>query len=45
MARDLQRAGWLNARALLGGWEAWQRAGLPVEPRGTPHRADEPLTI
>ncbi len=44
MARDLQRAGWLHARALVGGWEAWQGAELPVEPRGTPHRFDEQLT-
>jgi 3-mercaptopyruvate sulfurtransferase SseA len=44
VAREIQRAGWLHARALLGGLEAWQRAGLPVEPRGTPHRIDEPLT-
>ena len=44
MVRDLQRAGWLNARSLLGGWEAWQGAKLPVEPKGTPHSADEPLT-
>lgn len=41
MARDLQQAGWLNARALQGGWEAWQRVGLPVEPKGTSHRANE----
>jgi 3-mercaptopyruvate sulfurtransferase SseA len=41
VARDLQQAGWLNARALQGGWEAWQRVGLPVEPKGTSHRANE----
>lgn len=33
IARELQTAGWANARALEKGWEAWQEAGLPVEPR------------
>jgi len=23
----------MNARALIGGWQAWQDAGLPVEPK------------
>ncbi len=36
MARELQAAGWPNARALRGGWEAWQAAGLPVAPKGEP---------
>jgi len=27
----LKKAGWLHARALTGGWEAWQAAGLAVE--------------
>jgi len=31
VARELQKAGWTKARALVGGWEAWQAAGLPVE--------------
>ncbi|WP_268886671.1 hypothetical protein [Ktedonospora formicarum] len=43
--RDLQRAGWPNARALQGGWEAWQIAGLPTEPQGSIHSVDEPLTL
>jgi hypothetical protein len=30
VARELQKAGWTKARALKGGWEAWQ-AALPVE--------------
>jgi 3-mercaptopyruvate sulfurtransferase SseA len=30
-ARELQRTGWKKARALIGGWEAWQTAGLPIE--------------
>ena len=25
------KGGWGRARALVGGWEAWQAAGLPVE--------------
>jgi len=31
VARDLQKAGWEKARAFVGGWKAWQEAGLPVE--------------
>jgi 3-mercaptopyruvate sulfurtransferase SseA len=31
VAQELKRAGWNRARALVGGWEAWQAAGLPVE--------------
>ncbi|HMQ29749.1 MAG TPA: hypothetical protein PKD53_03435 [Chloroflexaceae bacterium] len=38
MAHELQRAGWANARALVGGWQAWLDAGLPVAPR-----ADDPV--
>jgi 3-mercaptopyruvate sulfurtransferase SseA len=33
VARELQKAGWSKARALVGGWEAWQSAGLPVAVR------------
>ncbi|MGH7626160.1 MAG: hypothetical protein ACREOJ_12690 [Gemmatimonadaceae bacterium] len=29
--RQLRQGGWTNARALVGGWAAWQQAGLPVE--------------
>ena len=32
MTLELQRAGWRNARALAGGWTAWEAAGRPVEP-------------
>jgi rhodanese-related sulfurtransferase len=32
VVRELRKAGWKNARALVGGWDAWQAAGLPVEP-------------
>jgi 3-mercaptopyruvate sulfurtransferase SseA len=31
--RELRKAGWTKARALVGGWRAWQNAGLPVEPK------------
>jgi 3-mercaptopyruvate sulfurtransferase SseA len=31
VARELQRAGWPKARALVGGWDAWREAGLPIE--------------
>jgi 3-mercaptopyruvate sulfurtransferase SseA len=33
VARQLREGGWPNARALVGGWRAWQEAGLPVEPK------------
>jgi hypothetical protein len=33
VAQELRQAGWKNARALIGGWKAWQEANLPVEPR------------
>lgn len=33
VALELQRAGWPNARALVGGWQAWEESGLPVEPK------------
>ncbi|HLM24021.1 MAG TPA: rhodanese-like domain-containing protein [Pyrinomonadaceae bacterium] len=32
MAQELRQAGWTKARALLGGWDGWQNANLPVEP-------------
>jgi 3-mercaptopyruvate sulfurtransferase SseA len=28
----LRKAGWPKARALIGGWRAWQEERLPVEP-------------
>jgi NhaP-type Na+/H+ or K+/H+ antiporter/rhodanese-related sulfurtransferase len=31
VAQELRKAGWPKTQALLGGWEAWQHAGLPVE--------------
>jgi NhaP-type Na+/H+ or K+/H+ antiporter/rhodanese-related sulfurtransferase len=34
VAQDLRQAGWTKSRALIGGWDAWQSAGLPVEKRG-----------
>jgi 3-mercaptopyruvate sulfurtransferase SseA len=33
VAQELRQAGWNKARALIGGWKAWQEAKLPVEPR------------
>lgn len=33
VTRDLLRAGWPRARALVGGFDAWRAAGLPVEPK------------
>jgi 3-mercaptopyruvate sulfurtransferase SseA len=31
VAQELRQAGWPRARALIGGWNAWQAAGLPLE--------------
>jgi 3-mercaptopyruvate sulfurtransferase SseA len=36
VAQELRQAGWSNARALIGGWNAWQDTGLPVEPKAVP---------
>ncbi|HWF87729.1 MAG TPA: rhodanese-like domain-containing protein [Pyrinomonadaceae bacterium] len=33
MAQELRQAGWTKARALIGGWDGWQAANLPVEPK------------
>ncbi len=33
VAQELRQKGWANAQALVGGWSAWQKAGLPVEPK------------
>jgi 3-mercaptopyruvate sulfurtransferase SseA len=33
VAQELRQAGWNRARALIGGWTAWQEANLPVERR------------
>ena len=33
VVRELRRGGWEKARALVGGWRAWQAEGLPVEPK------------
>lgn len=38
-AGELQKAGWKRARALEGGWDAWQAAGLPTELK--PHLVTE----
>lgn len=35
MAQELRQAGWTKARALVGGWEAWQAAKLPLEPKAS----------
>jgi 3-mercaptopyruvate sulfurtransferase SseA len=31
VVRQLKRAGWKQARALTGGWDAWQAASMPIE--------------
>lgn len=32
MALELRKAGWKKAVALIGGWDAWRKAGFAVEP-------------
>jgi len=36
VALELRTAGWKNARALKGGWNAWRAAGLPVTTKDAP---------
>ena len=33
MAQQLLDAGWADARALLGGLDAWRKAGYPLKPK------------
>jgi hypothetical protein len=33
VALELRRKGWARARALVGGFDAWRAAGLPLEPK------------
>ena len=33
MALQLLEKGWKNAHPLYGGFDAWQQAGLPVDPK------------
>ena len=33
VVRTLKRDGFKNVKALTGGWKAWEKAGLPVEPK------------
>jgi len=35
VAQTLARHGRTNVRPLVGGFDAWRRAGLPVEPKST----------
>lgn len=35
VAQRLRQAGWPLARALQGGWKAWQASDMPVEPKAT----------
>jgi len=34
VAQELTQAGYKDAKALLGGLDAWVRAGGPMEPKG-----------
>jgi 3-mercaptopyruvate sulfurtransferase SseA len=40
VAQTLLDSGWADARALSGGFDAWRRAGYPMEPKGE-HRERE----
>jgi rhodanese-related sulfurtransferase len=33
VARELKERGWKDVRPLLGGFDAWREAGLPVVPK------------
>jgi rhodanese-related sulfurtransferase len=33
VAQRLLEQGWKNVHPLYGGFEAWEKAGLPVEPK------------
>jgi rhodanese-related sulfurtransferase len=33
VAQELTERGWKNVHPLYGGLEAWEKAGLPVEPK------------
>ncbi len=43
MARVLLDRGWTNVRPLLGGFDAWRRAGLPTEAK--PERTQSPAEV
>jgi 3-mercaptopyruvate sulfurtransferase SseA len=34
VAQELLDAGWTDVRPLLGGLDAWVKAGYPLEPKG-----------
>ncbi|HWQ33018.1 MAG TPA: hypothetical protein VNQ79_09185 [Blastocatellia bacterium] len=36
MVRTLTENGFTNAKALLGGFHAWEEAGFPTEPKDAP---------
>jgi rhodanese-related sulfurtransferase len=33
VAQELMNQGWKNVHPLYGGFDAWQKADLPVEPK------------
>ena len=33
MAQKLMEHGWKNVHPLFGGFDAWMKAGLPVDPK------------
>jgi 3-mercaptopyruvate sulfurtransferase SseA len=43
VAQELRQGGWVGARALTGGWDAWQAMGLPVEPKASESDAETVL--
>jgi 3-mercaptopyruvate sulfurtransferase SseA len=42
VVRELRKAGWPNARALIGGWAALKDSGLPIE-EDAQKTSDDPL--
>ena len=44
VARTLTERGWTNVRALVGGLDAWQRAGRPLEAKPTRRQSPEEVS-
>ncbi|HEY6211885.1 MAG TPA: hypothetical protein VIW45_06350 [Vicinamibacterales bacterium] len=43
MAQTLMQHGWTNVRPLLGGFDAWRKAGYPTDAR--PTRTQTPTEV
>jgi 3-mercaptopyruvate sulfurtransferase SseA len=45
VAQTLLDAGWPDARALVGGLEAWRKAGYPLEPKNNQPSSSNQLSL